>query len=171
MSTDPNIATQTKPRFPLREMMRQIYSRTQSRKDFYLLYAPMRRWDDYIAEQTPHNLRLTRRVEEMDFSDYKLSDEEKQAAIEMYQGGDEILLDAMDSINVAGYRTTFSYDRKNSCSIVSLICRDEESPNFEKCMTTRHGSVRTALVYACYKQIIVFSDTKWPTEGNESLWG
>lgn len=163
--------TETVPRFPLDWVERANRQPRMSRKTFYAGYWPMRRWSKWIEGLCPFDMRIGRNIEDMDFVDYKLSTEEKEAAIAEYGGADEVVLDAMDTATIEGYKVTFSYDQKNRCSIVSLIGRDPESPNFDKCMTTRHGSVRVALIYALFKHLKVYAGKPWATEGNESMWG
>ena len=168
---DGNIILEETPPFPLDLIEKSMPSLRLSRADHYTLYTRLRRWDTWLQSHSPHKLRLSRSMDDMEFVDYKLSAEEKAAAVELYGDDVEKLLDAQNQLNIGGYRTTFSYDQKNSCAIVSMIGRDVESPNYDKCMTTRHGTIRMALIYAVYKQVMIFTGKAWSDEGNESLWG
>lgn len=171
MTLDQNIAIEERPRFPLAWVERANRQPRMSRKRFYEGYWPMRVWSEWIGLLTPFDMRVGRHPEDMDFVDYKLSTEEKEAAVAKYGGAEDLVLDAMDETTIEGYKVTFSYDQKNRCALVSVIGRDPESSNFDKCMTTRHGSVRVALIYALFKHREIYGGKAWATDGNESMWG
>lgn len=158
-------------RFPLDTLERVLAKQHMSRADWHDLFTRTRAWELWLHGVTFMDMRPQDEDTNMKFVDYKLTDEQKKLALGLYEGEDDLILDAMDEVTLTGYRVTFSYDKKGRCAIVSVIGRDPECVNFDLCMTSRHASVRRALMYAMYKQQIVFDNGAWGDDSGESVWG
>lgn len=166
MSTDPNITW-----IPLDDIDKLLRAKAIERP----LYMRTRvRWLTWLGmtgqPNKPISLSPTEEAS-LDFIDYQLSAEEKDAceAWKESLGGD--FLNCPDDVVQAGYRITFTFDDKNNCIVVTVIGRATDCPNYNKAMTTRHSNIQKALTMAMYKQIVVFDYQSWGATDAESLFG
>lgn len=107
----------------------------------------------------------------MDFIDYQLSADEKDACRLWREAQASAYNDFPNQVVLAGYRITFTHDEKNDCVVVTIIGRATACPNYNKAMTTRHADIDTALMMALYKQIVIFDYESWGVTDTETLYG
>lgn len=157
--------------YPFTEMAIALKSKTQK----WPLVAPAHlKMRDYLSEVLGVQYMAYfafREGPDMEFIDYRLTEDEKYQAKEFEKQGDQVVSDALGSLLAEGYRITMTWDNKNNCYIVSLMGREETHRNYKKCMTTRHGDLRTAISMCVYKETFIFAGAAWSgsTHGND--WG
>lgn len=133
-----------------------------------------RRWFGWLTDtgQQRKPMKLSPSEElSMDFIDYQLSAEEKDACVVWMETLGNDYRECPNEVVHAGYRITFTHDEKHDCVVVTLIGRATDCPNYNKAMTTRHVDIATALMMALYKQIVVFEYASWGSTNTESMFG
>lgn len=134
----------------------------------------MRRWDSWekwiFGEDFVHN-QFLKGEQVIEFVNRQLTSEEKVNANGWAEGLEDNHFHEIVNELAQGYKITFSFDLERSCFIVSLIGRDKVSPNFNKCMTTRHGNLEQCVILALYKQRVLFADGNWDVNDHTSEWG
>jgi hypothetical protein len=84
------------------------------------------------------------------FVDVKLSvDQRKDFSSRQY--ADSHLVLELQKLCDAGYRVGCTWSAETTSYTVSLTCRDEDSENYNLCMTSFAGSIHTAVALALYK--------------------
>lgn len=70
-----------------------------------------------------------------------------------------------------GWKTSFTWDADNDCFIASATMRDEDSDNFDICVTSRSDIMWDALMLNYYKIYVLYKDKQLPTERSKNSWG
>lgn len=83
--------------------------------------------------------------------------------LKVYGKADEVFLGLVTLIET-GYRVGFSYDFQRGSTICSLTCRNEESVNLGKTMTSFAGDWYKALQVSLYKHF-VYLESDWTGRG------
>jgi len=78
-------------------------------------------------------------------------------------GTSSVVYEMMSGMLSSGYRIGFSYDERTEAVICSLTCRDEDSPNSGKTMTSFAGDWYEALRVSLYKHCF-FLQGEWVGE-------
>lgn len=72
--------------------------------------------------------------------------------------------DAVTDMMVEGYRFSFSHNKQNDAMIVSVTCKNDDSPNVGCTYTSFAGDWFAALRVAVYKHIVV-AEGQWVRDG------
>ncbi len=160
-----------RPRIPLKDVEAILFAKPITRG----LYSRVRAsWMEWLQSTGQPRMPISLSPGEedaMDFIDYQLSDEEKEACTTWREAQAGHYEELANQVVHAGYRITFTYDEKNECVVVTLIGRTQSCPNYNKAMTTRHINIEKALMMALYKQVVVFDYETWGETSNEQLFG
>jgi len=70
-----------------------------------------------------------------------------------------------------GYKLSLSYDLQNDTVIASLTVRDEQSKNYNCCVSGRSPAAIEAFFLVCYKATILLADTSWAEQKQGNSWG
>lgn len=89
--------------------------------------------------------------------------EQDTPAVQEYLKNTDDLLRAFEDMCVGGYRVGFSYDSQRDALICSFTCKDGDSPNHNKTMTSFAGDWFTALGVNLYKHHVMLKGV-WNTD-------
>lgn len=101
---------------------------------------------------------------EIQFSSWRLTTEQKKAFEAAYEKNGAELVSMLDTVLLAGYKVSLSFDSTNQTTIVSLTAKNEADPNYNWCLTTRHHDAYRAIALAMYKHFDLCDDCIWPVE-------
>lgn len=156
---------------PLKDVETALYTKHLTRSMYKRIRASWMEW--LTATGQPRKPISLSPGEEsaLDFIDYQLSSDEKDASQVWREGLAGQYGDCANQVVHAGYRITFTHDEKNDCVVVTLIGRAKDCPNYNKAMTTRHRDIDKALEMALFKQIQIFAYDSWGSTNSEALFG
>lgn len=164
-------STKETPRYPLDVVIYLFKTKHPTAEAWHNAKNGLMRYYRHLLGEQYWDKLHTGSIDSMIFADYKLSETEKAAATEWFDGDIESLLDQINEVILTGYRFNISFDGKNQAVTVSVIGRDEAGPNEGKCMVTRHATVLRAVILALYKHMVIFQGGPWGGQSAENNWG
>lgn len=70
-----------------------------------------------------------------------------------------------------GHKIGLSWDDKGACFVASATCRDERSPNYNRCITSRSDDWYEAMIMNVYKHDVLFQGGTWVSDDAGGSWG
>ena len=107
----------------------------------------------------------------IEFVNYKLSEDEKKDFQTWSKDTADDIFTYVTTLLTQDYRLSLSYSYKDAMTIASVTCKDETSPNNQRCVSSRHSDPFTALQIACYKASVVMGDADWTELVAGTDWG
>lgn len=108
---------------------------------------------------------------EITFVQYRLNAQEKKDFAEWKEKSADRLEDLLVMSIEKGYKMSVSWDEAHDCFIGSMTCKDEESPNYNMCMTSRDSQWYSALLMNVYKTDVLCDEGLWADLGDNTELG
>lgn len=70
-----------------------------------------------------------------------------------------------------GHKTSITWDNENKCWIVSATCKEENSKNYNYCLSSRSGEWWEALCMNVYKNDVICNGGSWSAKQENNNWG
>lgn len=70
-----------------------------------------------------------------------------------------------------GHKTSITWDNENKCWIVSATCKDENSKNYNHCLSSRSSEWWEALCMNVYKNDVICKGGSWADKQANVSWG
>lgn len=107
-----------------------------------------------------------------EFVDVPMSGVEMQDVVDAYRV-DDTMYDAVVNLLQTGHRLSFSYNPSNDAIIVTVTCKNVDSPNNGKTFTSFAGDWHTGLMVALYKfeNILPENWAELSAKSNKPLFG
>lgn len=108
---------------------------------------------------------------EVQFANLKIDSKHKDSFEEWKESKPEdVALDVASFIS-NGHKTSISWDNDNHCWIVSATCKEERSPNYNYCLTSRSDDWYEAMCMNVYKHKFIAKEGKWSDQQEDRNWG
>lgn len=106
----------------------------------------------------------------VDFINRPLLEAEKDHFKEWFSKLDNDFDEVVGAFILEGFKLSLTWDDNNQCVIASMTCKDEQSPNYNKVLTSRGNQPLETLCMCFYKHVVIFHSGKWE-QNTQRNWG
>lgn len=106
-----------------------------------------------------------------EFVNYQLNEEEKREFDAWKGGASKQFDDLMESFLADFHKLSVSWDDYNQCFIATATCKDEESDNFNRCLTGRSDTWGEAILVLWFKMTVIFNSGEWKGQETRRNFG
>lgn len=82
----------------------------------------------------------------------------------------EIALDVASFMS-KGNKVSITWDNENKCWIVSATCKEQSSPNYNHCLSSRSNEWWEAMCMNVFKHDVVCGGGSWTAKQSNANWG
>lgn len=105
------------------------------------------------------------------FVDFSLDRSDEKAYNKWAIENEKRLGDMLDDVLADNYKISISPDFRNACTIITLTCKNPDSPNADCAFSTRAELWLDAMLMAMYKHFELAHGGEWPTDKGSRAWG
>jgi len=105
------------------------------------------------------------------FINIRLDKQGEKQFTEWYSRDQRELAEELAVFVSKGHKLGLSWDDKNTCFTASATCRDDRSPNFNSCITSRSDDFFEAMMMNVFKAEVLFEGGTWVADDRGSNWG
>lgn len=109
--------------------------------------------------------------EPVEFVQLNLNGDDEKGFRKWESDNADSIVSKLDEFMADGHKVGITFDVNNACFITSATCKNDRSPNHNRCMTARSDSWYEALELLLYKHLVKAKGGDWSEVSRPAAWG
>lgn len=107
----------------------------------------------------------------IEFVVWRLNEAQKKKFESWFEKTRDDIDDLLVTLTQGGNKVSITYDGNNDTFIASVTCKNENDPNFNQCLSSRHSELYVAIGVMLFKTLVLAGDIPWFENISEPDWG